>query len=131
MPPGLDARGRRPIRLPSACHCFCDIIILFGTICKSNTVWQKHFTIFLNFAIEIKNKKQMYNFSKSSKSRMWLFEPLRVACEPQFGHPCYIGLSLGPQDPRGPSGYCGKHKFNCRYMIKSINISQTLCFNYS
>ena len=32
----------------------------------------------------MKNKKQIYNFSESSKSRMWRFE------EPQFGHPCSI-----------------------------------------
>ena len=44
---------------------------------------QYHFTIFPYFAIEIKNKEQMYNFSKSSKSRMQRLE------EPQFGHPYY------------------------------------------
>jgi len=31
-----------------------------------------HFTIFLHFATEIKNKKQIYDFSESSKSRMRL-----------------------------------------------------------
>ena len=53
---------------------FCEIIILFGTTCKSNAVRHAsyHFTIFLHFAIEIKNKEQIYNFSESSKSRMRL-----------------------------------------------------------
>jgi len=26
----------------------------------------------------------------------------------------YIGLSLGPQDPRGPPANCGTHRVNCR-----------------
>jgi len=48
----------------------CDIIILFGTTCKRRTAHQLpqyHFTIFLHFAIKIKNKEQAYNFSESSK----------------------------------------------------------------
>jgi len=36
----------------------------------------------------------------------------------------YIGLSLGPQDPRGAPANCGTHKVNCRYMVSSINIRQ-------
>jgi len=28
----------------------------------------------------------------------------------------YIGLSLGPQDPRGPPSKCGTHWVNGRYM---------------
>jgi len=27
----------------------------------------------------------------------------------------YIGLSLGPQDPRGPPTNCGTHRVNGRY----------------
>jgi len=29
----------------------------------------------------------------------------------------YIGLSLGPQDPRGAPTNCGTHRVNGRYMI--------------
>jgi len=29
----------------------------------------------------------------------------------------YIGLSLGPQDPRGPPTNCGTHRVSDRYMI--------------
>jgi len=29
----------------------------------------------------------------------------------------YIGLSLGPQDPRGPPANCGTHKVSGQYMI--------------
>jgi len=36
----------------------------------------------------------------------------------------YIGLSLGPQDPKGPPGNLGTHRFNCRYMITPTNIRQ-------
>jgi len=28
----------------------------------------------------------------------------------------YIGLSLGPQDPRGPQPNCGTHRVNGRHM---------------
>jgi len=35
----------------------------------------------------------------------------------------YIGLNVGPQDPRGPPGNCGTQ---IAYMIKSINIRQNL-----
>jgi len=31
--------------------------------------------------------------------------------------PIYTGLSLGPQDARGPPTNCGAHRVNCRYMI--------------
>ena len=40
----------------------------------------------------------------------------------------HAGLSLGRQDPRGPPGDCGTHRFNCWYMIKSINIRQNFMF---
>jgi len=36
------------------------------------------------------NKKQIYNFLESSKSRMQRFEVPHVAVEPQFGHPWYM-----------------------------------------
>jgi len=32
----------------------------------------------------------------------------------------YVGLSLGPQDPRGPPANCGTHRVSCRYCIWSI-----------
>jgi len=51
---------------------------------------QHHFAIFLHFAIELKNNKQIYNFSESSKSRIQRFEEPHTALEPQFGHPCYM-----------------------------------------
>jgi len=35
-----------------------------------------------------------------------------------------IGLSIGPQDPRGPPANCGTHRVNCRYMISSTTIRQ-------
>jgi len=38
-------------------------------------------------SLEIKNKKQIYNFSESSKSRMKRFEEPHVAPESYFGHP--------------------------------------------
>jgi len=34
----------------------------------------------------------------------------------------YVGLSIGPQDPRGPPANCGTHRVNWRYMISWINI---------
>jgi len=61
---------------------FCDIIMLFVT--THNSFWnhkvklydtpQYHFTMFLHFAIEIKNKQQIHNFSESSKGRMQRLE---------------------------------------------------------
>jgi len=36
----------------------------------------------------------------------------------------YVGLRLGPQDPRGPPANCGMHRVNCRYMIGTMNIPQ-------
>jgi len=36
----------------------------------------------------------------------------------------YIGLSLGPQDTRGPPANCGTHRVNWRYMISSTIIRQ-------
>ena len=36
----------------------------------------------------------------------------------------YIGLSLGPQDPRGPPTNCGTHRVNGRYMIVSIKLRE-------
>jgi len=36
----------------------------------------------------------------------------------------YVGLSLGPQDPRGPPANCGTHIVDCRYMIRSTIIRQ-------
>jgi len=39
----------------------------------------------------------------------------------------YVGLSLGPQDPRGPPENCGTRRINCRY-INSINIRQNFLF---
>ena len=58
--------------------------------CTARQLPKYHFTIFLHFSIEIKNKKQKYNFSESLKSRMLRFS------EPQFGHPCNVifGQSL-------------------------------------
>jgi len=41
----------------------------------------------LHFAMEIKNKKQICNFSENSKSRRQRFEEAHAAREPQFGHP--------------------------------------------
>jgi len=35
-----------------------------------------------------------------------------------------IGLSLGPQEPRGRPTNCVTNKVNCRYLISSINIRQ-------
>jgi len=39
-----------------------------------------------------------------------------------------IGLSLGPQDPRGPSANCGTHRVNGRYMIIYIRLRQKFMF---
>jgi len=36
----------------------------------------------------------------------------------------YIGLSLGPQDPRGPPKNCGTRRVNGRYMIIYIKHRQ-------
>jgi len=41
--------------------------------------------------MEIKNKKQIYNYSQSSKSRMQRFE------EPQFGHPWCMSFTRTPE----------------------------------
>jgi len=38
----------------------------------------------------------------------------------------YVGLSLGPQDPKGPPANCGTHRANCRNMISSIYIRQNV-----
>jgi len=35
-----------------------------------------------------------------------------------------IGLSLGPQDPRGRPANCGTHRVNYRHMISSTIIRQ-------
>jgi len=35
-----------------------------------------------------------------------------------------VGLSLGPQDPRGPPANCDAHGVNCRSIISSTNIRQ-------
>ena len=43
----------------------------------------------------------------------------------------YIGLSLGPQDPRGPPGNCGTLRINCRYIISSTIIRQKFMTYYS
>jgi len=46
--------------------------------------------------------------------------PTWGACTPGAGPDLpidYIGLSLGPQDPKGPPTNCGTHSVNCRYMI--------------
>ena len=42
----------------------------------------------------------------------------------------YIGLSLGPQDPRVPPANCGRptHRVNCRCVVSSINIPQNFTF---
>jgi len=65
-------------------------VILYGTLA---TTVAYQFTIFLHFAIEIKNEKQTYIFLESSRSRMRFFEPLHAARESQFGQPWFI-LSL-------------------------------------
>jgi len=36
----------------------------------------------------------------------------------------YIGLSLGPQDPRGPPTNCDTHRVNDRYMTIQIKLRQ-------
>ena len=36
----------------------------------------------------------------------------------------YVGLSLGPQDPRLPPGNCNTHSVNGRCMISSTNNHQ-------
>jgi len=36
----------------------------------------------------------------------------------------YIGLSLGPQDPRGAPTNCGTHRVNGQYMIILIKLSK-------
>jgi len=46
-------------------------------------------TVFLRFAIETKNKKQIHNFWKA-QSRKQSFEEPHAARVPQFGHPCNI-----------------------------------------
>jgi len=60
-------------------------VLLYDTL-----VAQHHFTIFLHFSVEMKNKKQIYKFSESSNSRMQRFEESHAAREPQFGHPSYM-----------------------------------------
>jgi len=40
----------------------------------------------------------------------------------------YVGLSLGPQDPRGPPTNCGTRRGDFRYMISSTNIRQNLFY---
>jgi len=35
-----------------------------------------------------------------------------------------IGLSLGPQDPKGPLKNCGTHRVNGRYMIIYVKLRQ-------
>ena len=40
----------------------------------------------------------------------------------------YVGLSLGPQDPRGPPTNCGTRRGDFRYMISSINVRQILFY---
>jgi len=32
----------------------------------------------------------------------------------------FKGLSLGPEDPRGPPANCGTHRVNCRYCMWSV-----------
>jgi len=39
-------------------------------------------------------------------------------------HIGYIGLTLGTQDPRGPSTNCGTRRVNGRYMIIQIKLRQ-------
>jgi len=41
----------------------------------------------------------------------------------------YIGLSLGPQGPKGPPTNCGTHRVNGRYMIIYINFVKNLYLN--
>ena len=41
----------------------------------------------------------------------------------------YVGLSLGPQDPRRPPASYGTHGVNCRYMISTIYIRQQFVLN--
>jgi len=45
--------------------------------------------MFLQFAIEIKNKEQIHKFSESSKSRMQRFEEPHAVRETQFDHPWF------------------------------------------
>ena len=86
-------RGTKLFKHEFSCNLrFCDIIILFGTTCKSNTV--RHATAttvpFHNISIlctRNKNNERIYHFPESSKSRMKMFEKPHVAREPQFGHP--------------------------------------------
>jgi len=42
----------------------------------------------------------------------------------------YVGLSQGPQNPRGPSANCGTHRVNCRYMISLAIIRQNFASSF-
>jgi len=46
--------------------------------------------MFLHFAKEIKNEKEIKNFLESSKNLMQRFKESHAAWEPQFGHTWYI-----------------------------------------
>jgi len=57
-------------------------VILYGTLATTEPFYN-----ISTLCKEIKNKKQMCNFSQSSKRRMQSLEEPLATHEPQFGHP--------------------------------------------
>ena len=69
-------------------------------------------------SVFILNRK--WNFAIMAKAVVF-----NLGVRPRLDLPIgYVRLSLGPQDPRGPTANCGTHRANCRHMISSINIHQ-------
>jgi len=65
--------------------------------------------------------------SESFMYRCFIYDVMEPVLDLPIG---YIGLSLGPQDPRGPPKNCGTHRVNAGIWSFRLNFVKNVCLNY-
>jgi len=76
------------------------------------------------------------HFSKVMNGVGWLDDrhgPSPIICDTAPGPDLpkgYIGLSLGPQDPKGPPTNCGTHRVDGGIWSFRLNFVKNVCLNY-